>query len=117
MRISLAALWRGQRKNIIDTEIGDHVPDGFCKYSNKYEIVLETNAAVSRGAGSTIGVGWAVATMRPIGSKIQQRDRYMHTVTDSNCTTLGCTNALANKAALEALDDMMSDFKNYEFTK
>ncbi|MFM0350316.1 hypothetical protein [Paraburkholderia sp. RL17-347-BIC-D] len=107
----------GDIKNIIGNEIGAHIPDAFCKYSSKYEIVLETSAVVTRGVRAATGTGWGVATMRPIGSKIQQNDRYVHTMTDPDCTTVGCTNALAKDAALLSLDDMMSNLENYEFTK
>jgi hypothetical protein len=100
----------------INQVIGQHVIDRFCKYSKKYEIVLETQGQVL-SSGQPMCVGWAVATLRPIGTQTQQKDRYSQTVTDTGCRTVGRANDLAVMAATLALDDLMSQVDSYHFAK
>jgi hypothetical protein len=103
-------------KSEITQQIGDHVSDAYCKYSKKYQLVLETNGTVMQG-NQPMCVGWAVASLRLRGTKTQQLDRYFHTVTDTSCRTIGGANALATEAALHSVDDLMSNIDNYHVTK
>lgn len=101
-----------QIRDIVSQQIGGHVPDKFCPYAAKYQIVLQFNAYTLRDSC----VGHAIASLRRKGSKVLPEQSYSNVFSDTSCRTSAQAQALAASASYAAIDALMANLENYGFS-
>jgi hypothetical protein len=96
-------------QGLIDNNIGSHIPDKFCKYAAKYEIVVQSSSA-SHGAQC---IGYAFTSLRRKGTKIQQNTTSTDVEYNPNCNARDGQQRLEAAAALNAVDIFMNSLDGY----
>lgn len=98
-----------QVRDLLEQQIGDHVPNKYCPYTEKHSIVIQTNAYTMR----SMCVGHATAFIRPRNSNILHARTFSSVVANTDCTSFQGAVQLAVEASLSAVDSVMAHLDDY----
>lgn len=95
-------------RDLINREIGSHIPDKFCPLAAQYQIIVQSNAYTLRD----MCAGHAIVSLRKKRSSAQQARTYSAIVTDTSCRSLTGARNLAAAASLDAIDDLITNLSD-----
>lgn len=97
-------------KSRIDKQIGRHVSDAFCKYASNYTIFIHAESYVLKEHV----VGHALVGIRKTqGPKVVPSQIKSAVIVDKQNITMGNSYDIARDAAMNAMDEMMSDLPSH----
>ncbi|MBA5636428.1 hypothetical protein H3H37_05110 [Duganella sp. LX20W] len=98
-------------RSLINPDIGSHVTDAYCaKFNAKNELFVQTSTYVM----NNMAAGHAIVGIRPKGSNAHPIETFTMLSTDTNGRTSGDAQALAVRATLKAMDNLMSELQTYK---